>query len=369
MIRYIDIPIGELFDGINGKPKFIRDYLDVHPGKFPVYSASLTKPFGFVDEYEFEGTYLTWVMNGYGGRVQEISGRFSTNRDRGVFIPKKGVTIPDLTYLRHIMESQLVASAVGRRVDGRLNEYTKIYPDTALQVQISLPATETGALDFEVMERIGKRLRSIEEAQNRVRQAQEPLFRAAFSIDVPAPFVTVGLDDEDVFSLSIGNRITAPSLKKKGIPVYSANVTKPFGNIEHSNLAFYDMPSLLWGIDGNFDWNFIPAGEQFATTDHCGRLQILNKNIDPVYVYWFLHSTRWKYGFDRVYRASLRNMRAEVMISFPLDKKTGEFSLEKQQELAEHIRKREHARTSSLVALEGILKARINIEALANACL
>ena len=362
MTRYMEVPIGELFDTVNGRAVFIKDYLDANSGIYPVYSASLTKPFGHVDSYDFDGHFLTWIMNGYGGRVREVSGKFSANRDRGVFVPRSGVKVPDLTYMRFAMEPQLIAAAVGRRVDGRLNEYTKIYPDTAKEVSIQLPLDARGGFDFTRMSELGEKFRRVEAAQAKVRAAQEPLIGAVFAIDVPAPFEAISLGDERYFALSIGKRVLRIEHADSGIPVYSANVLVPFGSVTNSNLADFTKPSLLWGIDGNFDWNLILAGEEFATTDHCGRLQILDPQIDAEYAYWYLRTTRGAYGFDRVYRASLQNMKAEVVVSIPIDKATGGFSLSKQRELAESLRKRERARLSSLAALEDVLKARIAAE-------
>jgi hypothetical protein len=143
-VRSVEIPISDLFTPVGGEAKFIRDHMDKHLGPHPVYSASLAQPFGYVDEFKYNGTYLSWVMNGYGGRVQELKGCFSTNRDRGVFIPREPDKVPDLTFLRFAMEPQLVAAAVGRRVDGRQNEYTKIYTETAAGVFISIPVTAAG---------------------------------------------------------------------------------------------------------------------------------------------------------------------------------------------------------------------------------
>lgn len=362
MTKYAEIQVGEIFKAVNGRAKFIMDYIDVRPGPYPVYSASLTKPFGHVDEFEHNGHFLTWVMNGYGGRVQEVSGKFSANRDRGVFVPKEDVEIPDLTYLRFAMEPQLVAAAVGRRVDGRLNEYTKIYPETAKEVTIQLPLTSSGKFDYVRMSELGAKFRRIESAQAAVRKAQAPLLRAAFAIGVSEPTKTISLSEKEYFTLSIGKRVLRTDHAHSGVPVYSANALVPFGMIHTSNLSDFGKPSLLWGIDGTFDWNLIPAEEEFATTDHCGRLQILDAKIDPNYVFWFLCTTRSRYGFDRVYRASLQNMKAEVTVTIPLDDITGEFSLKRQHELAEALRRREQARTASLAALEDVLKARIAAE-------
>jgi hypothetical protein len=360
--EYVEIPIGNLFHAANGRAKFIRDYMDAHPGPHPIYSASLTKPFGYVDEFEYSGTFLTWIMNGYGGRVQEVAGTFSANRDRGVFLPREGVTLPDFTYLRFAMEPQLVAAAMGRRVDGRLNEYTKIYPDNALEVMIRLPLDSSGQYDYDRMSSLGAKFRRIEAAQKNVRLAKDALVRAAFPVEIPDPAITVSLGDDTLFALSIGQRVLVSEHVKHGVPTYSANALTPFGNIRVSNLTNFSAPSLLWGIDGNFNWNLIPAGEVFATTDHCGRLQILSDRIDPEYVYWFLTATQDRYGFDRVYRASLDNMKAEVTVTIPLDKLGGVLCLDRQRNLAHVLREREAKRKTSIATLDDVLTARIGVE-------
>ena len=361
MTSYAEFSIGELFEAVNGRAKFIRDYMDAHPGPYPVFSASLVKPFGYVDEYEFEGRHLTWVMNGYGGRVQEVDGRFSANRDRGVLIPKPVIEEADLTYLRFAMEPQLVAAAVGRRVDGRLNEYTKIYPQTALEQVIRIPVTPAGKVDLARMKTIGSKLRRMEAAQTRLREVRDTLARASFPLRCAPPTTTISLGDENFFRLSIGNRVLRSQHVADGIPVYSANARSPFGYVESSNLQDFKYPSLLWGIDGIFDWNLIPAGERFATTDHCGRAEILDSRLDPAYLLAYLRTTRNTYGFDRVFRASLRNVKANVEVTVPVDG-SGEISLIRQQELAESFNRREKAQLTSLASISDVLDSRMAVD-------
>ncbi|MCL4672634.1 MAG: hypothetical protein KJZ64_06790 [Sphingomonadaceae bacterium] len=362
MTYYQEVQIGELFQPQGGKAKYIRDYIESHPGDFPVYSASLEKPFGYVDEFDYEGRFLTWVMNGYGGRVQELNGRFSINRDRGVLLPREGVELPDFTYLRFAMESQLVAAAVGRRVDGRMNEYTKIYRDAASEVTIKLPVGAGGKLDFLLMQEVGSKLRRVEGAQQALRAAYEQLDRATFPLVIPEPSITLSLGDVEHFSLTIGDRVLTSDHVEHGVPVYSANALKPFGQVATSNLDSFERPSLLWGIDGNFDWNFIEAGESFATTDHCGRLLVLNDQLDPRYVYAFLTATRRSYGFDRVFRASLANMKAEVTVTVPLDPNTGSFALDLQRKLAKDFMRQRETQDVTLGMLADVLKSRISTE-------
>ncbi len=183
MTKFIDVAVADLFDGRNGHPRFVRNYLDEHAGKYPVYSASLEKPFGLIDSFDYEGDHLTWVMNGYGGRIQEVSGKFSANRDRGVLVPKKDVRVPDKTYLRYSMEPVFVAAAVGRRVDGRRNDYTKLYPSTALEQMIPIPLDRNGAYDYAKMDELGARLRRIEAAQAAVRRTLEDVLAARVTIE------------------------------------------------------------------------------------------------------------------------------------------------------------------------------------------
>ena len=77
---------------------------------------------------------------------------------------------------------------------------------------------------------------------------------------VPTSSKVVRLEDEAVFAMSIGDRVLIASHVIAGIPAYSANAMLPFGCVASSNLKDFSKPSILWGIDGNFDINFIPAG-------------------------------------------------------------------------------------------------------------
>ena len=358
MTSFAEVPLSTFFSFKGGQAKFIRDYIDSHPGEFPVYSASLLGPFGFVDEFQYEGRYLTWVMNGYGGRVQEIEGRFSTNRDRGIFLPRDNIETPDLTYVRSVAEPILTASAVGRRVDGRANDYTKIYPPDAQEIQIPVPLTSAGQYDYERMSALGERYRRVEQAQRRVFASAETISRATFPLEIEAPVKTVSLGEADFFELSIGERVLIKDHVESGIPVYSANARQPFGEIGVSNLTDFSRPSLLWGIDGIFDWSLVDKDVEFATTDHCGRLQILDDDIDPEYVLYYLRATRARYGFDRVYRASLGNVRLTVTVEIPCHADLA-FDRERQQEIAKQMRVREGAKEAVISLLGEVCRARV----------
>ena len=141
------------------------------------------------------------------------------------------------------------------------------------------------------------------------------------------------LNDKSYFELSIGKRIVKKDIVKfsGNIPIYSANVFKPVGFSNKSNITNFDNNFVLWGIDGDFEFNAIPKNTPFISTDHCGVIRILSDNILPKYLMIQLENIKHLYGFDRGLRASLKNM-SKVKISIPIDE-NGNIDIEKQKEV------------------------------------
>lgn len=129
------------------------------------------------------------------------------------------------------------------------------------------------------------------------------------------PTKEVMLGDKSLFHIFIGKRVLEKdvSTDEELIPVYSANVFQPMGYLEKSNLSDFTHPAILWGIDGNFEFNLIPQGHPFATTDHCGTIQILDSSIVPEFLLYALAHRRIEETFDRGFRASLTNMRSFIL--------------------------------------------------------
>lgn len=150
-------------------------------------------------------------------------------------------------------------------------------------------------------------------------------------------FKIITLDNENYFNLNIGKRLLKRDLFKSKddpkalIPAYSANVFTPFGYVEISNIDNFDNPFVLWGIDGNFDLTFKQKGELFASTDHCGTIEILDCKIDPKYLLLALNLKKYEYGFDRGLRSNLVNV-SRVEIDIPIDNK-GNFDLAYQEKV------------------------------------
>lgn len=143
------------------------------------------------------------------------------------------------------------------------------------------------------------------------------------------------LSDTKYFELSIGKRILKKDIyNSKGlIPIYSANVKEPIG--VHSNSIIQDFKSnfVLWGIDGDFEFNVVEKNKPFYPTDHCGVIRIKDDEILPEYLMLQLEKCKKHYGFDRGLRSSIKNMK-EVVINIPFNSKNN-IDREKQIEVIE----------------------------------
>ncbi len=127
----------------------------------------------------------------------------------------------------------------------------------------------------------------------------------------------VTLSDTTLFKVSIGKRVLKKQIfySKGNVPVYSSNVQEPFGFLDSSNESITDFTHdyVLWGIDGNFEFNVKHQGEPFAIIDHCGAIQILDYSIVPEYLVYQLGIKKYELGFDRTLRASLANIKTIVV--------------------------------------------------------
>lgn len=167
----------------------------------------------------------------------------------------------------------------------------------------------------------------------------------------------VALNDPNLFSLSIGKRLLRKDFfdLQGEIPAYSANVFTPFVYTSQSNIDDWTVPYVIWGIDGDFAFNVMPAGVKFATTDHCGAIKILHPDINPYYVAYTLEENKHKYGFDRGLRASLTNM-SRITISIPIDT-DGNYDVAAQSSIADSLQGMHQLRETILekkAAIEGV---------------
>lgn len=124
------------------------------------------------------------------------------------------------------------------------------------------------------------------------------------------------ISDSNVFEISIGKRVLQNELVEKGIPVYSANVFEPMGNIDKYFINDFSRPYIIWGIDGDWMVNILPKEYEFYPTDHCGIMTVDESKINPRYMVYLLEKEGKYRGFSRSHRASIDRIKS-INISVP----------------------------------------------------
>lgn len=147
----------------------------------------------------------------------------------------------------------------------------------------------------------------------------------------PIDLKTVRLGDALLFDLQIGRRVLKKAVfqKRTGVPLFSANVRKPFGYVANANAGALQFGGALWSLDSDFDCRGVPPGEMYSITDHCGEARILVDNIDPHYLALQIRQAGLAMGFCRDFRPSLGVIK-DLEINLPVDE-TGAFDLKLMQ--------------------------------------
>jgi type I restriction enzyme M protein len=184
-----------------------------------------------------------------------------------------------------------------------------------LNIQIPLPSKEIQQKIVSGIEALEKQEAVAKEKTEKEKEKIEHLFLDLYN---KANHI-FRLSNDDIFTVSIGKRVLEADLDKKGtIPVYSANVFVPFGHINEYLITDFSLPSVLWGIDGDWMVNYIPAGKPFYPTDHCGVLRIKTNKISAKYLAWSLNKEGIAQNFSRTLRASIDRIKGLSIQAPPL---------------------------------------------------
>lgn len=329
----ISMPLDELFEfpSING---LTEEFIDKNPGDIPVYGGRMSEcPIGFVNDniasVKYFNNCLGWNREGSVGYVFWHKDKFTTNdHHRPLILKKKYLDIINLDYVRIILQILLLSSGFSW---GKTASKEKVK-----KMSIEIPTNVDGNISLTKQGLFVKRYSKFFGIQETLLNYEKLFKNTLVSVENSFPQKTVSLA-EDCFSLSIGKRVLKKDLLNDGICVYSANPHKSFGLVRDSNLCDFHSDSLIWGIDGNFEWGLIPAGTIFSTTDHCGRLIINDSNILPEYAYYSLRELSSIYGFNRSFRASLTNIKG---VSFGIPIRTdGIYDLDAQVKIIQAYKK------------------------------
>lgn len=179
------------------------------------------------------------------------------------------------------------------------------------------------SLPLNIQQQIVDECRKVDDEHNysrvSIEENKRKIVEAFDSLDKKAN-ILMKLSDKRVFDVSIGRRVLNTEVNPNfRIPVYSANVFEPFGMIDKLLIKDFSQDSVLWGIDGDWMTNVIPANKPFYPTDHCGVLRIKTNDILPKYMAHLLEEEGEKAGFKRSYRASIDRIKSLSVQVAPIE--------------------------------------------------
>ena len=319
-----------IVEPVRGDSSYTKEYGDRHKGEYPVYSASNTTPLTRVGHFDYDGEYLTWSTNGFGGFLKIISGKFSVNGDRGVLVPKIGAKV-NIWYLRYTLQPILRDLAKGRRGDKGKNEFTKVPLEMIKRVEIDIPVDSNNEFDLEAQNILVKKYKVVESLQNYVHN--QILELAEIAIDIPISSERLTLKVEEIFDLK--KRTNSSQFTKqfvdqnKGdVPVYSASkndqvVTYGFVKDGLPNIKYFEN-TLTWNIDGSVGKAFLRKG-RFSLSEKVIPLTLQEKwegLIDYEYIKYSLEEKAVENGFSFSNKAGKARIK-DIEISLPKTTEAG----------------------------------------------
>ncbi|MGN0730612.1 MAG: restriction endonuclease subunit S, partial [Treponema sp.] len=276
-----------------------KQFMESHKGIYPVYSSQTSNNgiMGSIDTYMFDGEYVTWTTDGiYAGTCFYRNGKFNCTNVCGTLklkADKKDIAVAKFLpeVLNMVTPNYVVRVANPKLMNNVMAEVQITLPP--LDVQTSIVA-ECEQIDAEYQ----NAQKEIADANKKISEIMETSLKNASDV--------YKLSNKDIFDVSIGRRILSTEINDNyDVPVYSANVFEPFGKINKLLIKDFSVPSVLWGIDGDWQVNVIAENQPFYPTDHCGVLRIKNNQLEPKFVAYTLEKAGQKEGFKRSYRASI----------------------------------------------------------------
>ena len=219
-------------------------------------------------------------------------------------------------YLFHIFNSRIInlENVSGKAFGKSLNStYLKE------EVYIPIPPIEIQTQVIEDCNKVDAEFAQTRMTVETYRQKIAEVFERLQVADI-SKWGGVKLLDNQTFTISIGKRVISNEMNDAyDIPVYSANVKEPFGMIDKLLIDDFSRGSVLWGIDGDWMVNYIPAGIKFYPTDHCGVLRVDETKMNPHFVMFMLDAAGKQAAFNRSNRASIDRIKSLSIPNVPLE--------------------------------------------------
>lgn len=356
-IEYKFYTIKDIFDIKRGNGKYIKKYINLNQGEYPLYSGNTFGVFNYINTFDYNESCLSWAIDGLAGYIMVHRETFSATNHRGVLIPKYDNI--NLEYMKCILEPVFRKTKKGRIDKNGKNEYTTLPPFMIKDIKIPLPI-KNNKINLQIQNFIAEKYSLIEDLKNKIGKYKQEIKDITVTIlfDFEAK---KEVEINEIFDTSKGlSRYT----KKYGqdhkgdYPVYSASNKAPLTYIDTFD---YDGKYLTWATNG-FAGYIKVIDEKFSANGDRGILIPKDDNVDLDYMKFIIEpilrelakgrkGDKGKDEFTKVYPSMVENVTITVPIL-----ESGNLDLNTQKEIAEKYLKIEEIKKSITEELEKIEK-------------
>lgn len=101
---WADVVPSDLFVPHNGNSKYTKAWCRTHKGSIPLFSGNTDGAYEYIDEYQYDGSYLTWAKDGLAGYLMLHNGKFALTGHRGILLPNERCKNINLKYIKYVLE-------------------------------------------------------------------------------------------------------------------------------------------------------------------------------------------------------------------------------------------------------------------------
>ena len=358
-----EFKVKDLFKIERGSGRYIRRYVSVNKGDFPVYSGNTFGVFSYINTFDYEKPCISWAIDGLAGYTMVHNEKFSATNHRGVLLPLSNRI--NLNYAKFVLEPLFRQSKKGRiGGDGKSNEYTSLPPFMVENIKFFLPTDTNGNIDIESQNEFVEKIFSVNELNSKIENYKKQIGELNVEISVDFQYKEVLINDIFDFP-STNSKITKEyCIKNKGdIPVYASSKdgNSLLGYIKDNlpGVKYYEN-CLSWNRNGSVGYVFIRNRKFTTNEDH--RAFVIKKEFETAlskeYLQPTIEANLLKGGFSFLNKCGLDKIKG-IKISLPVNAK-GEFDLSAQKEIAGKYRKIEQIKKSISEELDKIANIEID---------
>lgn len=331
--RYVERPIKEICDIIPENHTFTKSYIKEHEGTYPVYSATVGKPFGYMSTYTQDEPMLIVVNYGDSGTTYYVDDPlFSLGRNAcGLRIKKEFKDQISLEYIKYVIEEKFKQMAKGEGGIKNLNQ--TMIKNTV----VKLPQIES-RFDFEYQKQIVENFKQVELYRQQLLLRVSQLNDISVNLSTKSGFINVPIS-KICSDLPRGNsKYTKTYCRENNgnYPLYSATNNGPLGFM---NSYDYDGEYLTICING-IAGKITIFNCKFST--NADRVVLLPlENIDIKYIKYVAEPILRSVNKGRIgdkgkneYTKLTPQMILSSEIPMPINE-NGEFDIKRQKEFAQ----------------------------------